>query len=78
MKINQAVKVVENCRKSTKGNQSLLCLMLVNDRFRELHGERLFSFWEMVTVLNDPDEALSYVVSNIEIFTKKRSIYDTN
>ena len=72
MKINQAVRIVENCPKTREPHQqSLLCLIEINKKHKEIYGKRLFTFFEMVGILNSTDEALSYVVSNIEQFTKK-------
>ena len=72
MKINQAVKIVESCYKTREPHQqSLGCLIRLNQRIKEIHGKKLFTFFEMVCILNSPDEALSYIVSNIDIFTSK-------
>ena len=72
MEINQAVEIVEQCYKTREPHQqSILCLIEINQKVKEKHGKKLFTFFEMVSILNSSDEALSYVVSNIDTFTNK-------
>lgn len=75
MEIKEAVKIVENCkltrRRDTQSAQELMCLILINKECSRRCGKRLFSFFEMVSILSTTDSALSYVVSNIEEFTKR-------
>jgi hypothetical protein len=71
MKQEEAIKIVENCDSTREPHQQALsCLIKINRRFKEIHGKRLFNFFEMISILNSTDEALSYVVSNIDYFSQ--------
>jgi len=70
MKINEAVKIVENSirtrHKDDESSQAIICLMDINDNIKKKTGKKLFTFFDIVYILSCPNEALSYVVSNIE------------